>query len=110
MGEHVLGPCHVPLCSFVQACWLWMSGFAASLTLCLFPNEHGQFGDRGCQGRDLLEEVALLPLRTALQGLQLGLRCQQEGLAIQPQVGSHDLASTPQSVRTLLSPWQRVWA
>lgn len=42
-------------------------------------------------------------------GLWLGLGCQQEGLATQAQEGSRDLASIPQAVRALLSPWQRVW-
>lgn len=58
---------------------------------------------QGCQGRDLLEEMALLPPRAALQGLQLGLGSQQEGLATQAQVGSRDLASIPQSVRAVIS-------
>lgn len=56
--------------------------------------------------------MVLLPPRAALQelalflALQLGLECQQEGLATQAQEGCRDLAIIPQAVRALLSPWQ----
>lgn len=117
MGEHVLGPCHVPLCSLGQPAgsgWVALllplhrasppSGMASLGTG--MPGQRPPAGDGSaatqgcspgtCSGSD--------------PGLRLGLGCQQEGLATQAQEGSHDLANICQAVRALLSPWQRVWA